>query len=171
MGTPIAHSARIADLLARIDEATTRFAGRLERAGDRAARADVGWSPAQVGAHVAMVNDSLASVIDGTTSGAVPAAEDFKERSWPDIVGQVPARNEAPARFVPPATVTAAAALEQLHQSVAHLRRAVSSLTPERGAYCFTNRVVGTITLYQTAEFAVAHMIRHNQQAKRILGE
>jgi len=34
-----------------------------------------------------------------------------------------------------------------------------------------TNAVVGTINVYQLAEWATAHIARHNKQAKRILGE
>lgn len=164
-----AHSERIAEILSRLDETATRLATSLERAGERAERASTGWTPAQVGAHVALVNESLASVIDGTGSGAGPAPADFKERAWADVVSQVPARNEAPARFVPPSRVSAADAVAQVQRSAARLYDALAGLTPERGAYCFTNRAVGTITLYQAGEFAIAHMIRHNQQAKRLL--
>jgi hypothetical protein len=81
----------------------------------------------------------------------------------------VPARNESPARFLPPASVAAGDALDQFGQSVSHLARAIESLTPDRARYCITNRTVGTITLYQAGDFAIAHMIRHNMQAKRVL--
>jgi hypothetical protein len=143
---------------------------RLESAGDRAEQAATGWTPAQVAVHVAMVTENLASVIDGTASGATPPAADFREREWADVVRDVPARNEAPARFQPPATVTRVEAASRFEQSTAHLARAIETLTPERARHCITNRVVGTISLYQAGEFAIAHMIRHNQQLKRILG-
>jgi hypothetical protein len=164
------HDRRIADLLGRLRDTSTRFMKRLESAGDRAEQAATGWTPAQVAVHVAMVTENLASVIEGTLPGATPAAADFHEREWADVVRDVPARNEAPARFQPPATVSRDDATSRFQQSVSHLARAVETLTPERACHCITNRVVGTITLYQAGDFAIAHMIRHNQQLKRILG-
>jgi hypothetical protein len=163
------HQTRIADILTRLHETSTRFSSRIAAAGSRAEQAPAGWTPAQIAAHVAMVNDNLASVIDGSLQGAMPAAEDYQERPWPEVVRNVPARNEAPARFHPPATVAAADALQQFGQSVSHLARAIEALTPVRARYCISTKAVGTITLYQAGEFAIAHMIRHNQQAKRIL--
>ena len=166
-----AHAARVADIVARLDETAGRFAARLERAGDRGQLAATGWTPAQIGAHVAMVNDSLASVIDGSGPGAVPPAEGFVERAWTDIVSLAPERNEAPARFVPPVTVAIDDAVSHFRSSTAKLRGALSGLTPERSGLCFTHRLFGAITLYQVGDFAIAHMIRHNNQAKRVLGE
>jgi hypothetical protein len=163
------HQTRIADLLTRLQETSTRFSSRISAAGSRAEQAPEGWTPAQIAAHVAMVNDNLASVIDGSLQGAAPPAEDYQERPWSEVVGNVPVRNEAPKRFHPPATVAAAEALQQFGQSVSHLARAIEGLTPDRGRYCITTKAVGTITLYQAGDFAIAHMIRHNQQAKRIL--
>jgi hypothetical protein len=165
------HGARVADILSRFDETSGRLLARLEQAGERGEWADSGWTPAQIGAHVAMVNRSLASVIDGSGPGASPPAEGFVERAWPDIVRNVPERNEAPARFVPPPSTSLASAVTDLRSSTAALRDALSRLTPERSRYCFTHRLFGTINLYQVGDFAIAHMIRHNQQAKRVLGE
>jgi hypothetical protein len=167
--TDATHDLRITDLLGRLRETGSRYASRLENAGARAEQAETGWTPAQVAVHVALVNKNLASVIDGSLPGAVPPAADFQERAWSDIVRGVPARNEAPARFHPPAVVTAGDAAATVHQSVAHLSRAIETLTPERARMCITNRAVGTITLYQAGDFAIAHMVRHNQQLKRIL--
>ena len=163
------HGARIADLLTRLNETRTRFSTRLSAAGSRAERAAHGWTPAQIAVHVALVNHNLASVIEGSVDAAKAPAQDYQERAWADVVRDVPERNEAPARFRPPASVAAGDALEQFDQSVSHLARAIEALTPDRGRYCITNKAVGTITLYQAGDFAIAHMIRHNQQAKRIL--
>ena len=164
------HSARIADVLGRLKETTDRFAARIEAAGPRAEQAASGWTPAQIAVHVAMVNDNLAGVIEGSLPGAAAAADGFQERDWAEVVRDVPARNEAPSRFHPPATVAAADAVRQFRDSAAHLSRAIEALPPERAKLCITNRAVGTITLYQAGDFAIAHMIRHNQQAKRVLG-
>jgi hypothetical protein len=125
--------------------------------------------PAQIAVHVAMVNDNIAGVIDGSVAAAAPPAEGFVERAWRDVVRVVPARNAAPPRYHPPASVSADDGLAHFRASIARLSAAIAGLTPERGRYCFTNRAVGQITLYQAGDFAIAHMIRHNQQAKRIL--
>jgi hypothetical protein len=52
------------------------------------------------------------------------------------------------------------------------MARALDTLTPARGARTgITHQIVGTISLYQLGEWATAHVIRHNRQAKRVLGE
>jgi hypothetical protein len=165
------HTTRIADLLSRLSEATSRFTARLERAGERGERTTTGWSPAQIGAHVALVNNSFASVIDGSAPVAAPPAADFTERDWAEIASAIPPALEAPSRLQPPSGVTTAEAVAMVRESAARLAAAITALTPERGAYCFNNRIVGTVTLYQTAEWAIAHTIRHNQQAKRLLDD
>jgi hypothetical protein len=163
------HTQRIDELLERLRETTTRFTSRIEGAADRAAPPDGGWSAAQIAAHVALVNESLASVIDGSAPGAAEPPDQFQERPWEAIARGVPVRNQAPARFVPPDEVTTADAMDQFRRSTAHLIAAVAGLSPERARHCFTSGVVGTISLYQAGEFALAHMIRHTQQAKRLL--
>ena len=168
--TEAMHAARINDILSRLQETSVRFTSRLESAGDRAEHAVTGWTPAQIAAHVAMVNHNLAAVIEGSRPAAAPPAADFRERDWADVVRDVPAKNEAPARFQPPAQVASAEAIAQFRDSVAHLARAIAALPSDRARYCIHNRVVGTITLYQAGDFAIAHMIRHNQQLKRVLG-
>lgn len=171
MQNPVSHSERVADLLTRLDEATARFTSRLERAGARAEQAETGWTPAQIAAHVSLVNDNFTSVIDGTAAVAAPPPESFTERAWSDVATGIPTRFQSPARFVPPESVSAADAVDMVRQSAARLRAALAALTPERGPHCFTNRIVGTVNLYQTGEWAIAHIIRHNQQAKRQLSE
>ena len=163
------HKARIQDLLTRLRETTDRFATRLENAGARAEQAAAGWTPAQIAVHVAMVNDSFAGVIDGSLPGAAAPPDGFQERVWSDVVRDVPPRNDAPSRYHPPAGVAAGDALRHFRESTARLSQALGTLSPERARLCITNRTVGTISLYQVGDFAIAHMIRHNQQAKRVL--
>ena len=171
MENSMSHTERITDLLARLDEATTRFVSRLERAGPRAEIATTGWSAAQIGAHVALVNDNFTSVFDGSNPAPQPAPEDFVERPWSAIVSGIPERFEASARFQPPADVSGADAVDRVRQSAARLAAAIAAVSPERGRYCFTNKIVGTVSVYQAGDWAIAHIIRHNQQAKRILGQ
>lgn len=166
-----AHGERIAELVRRLDEAAERLATRLENAGPKAEHASTGWSPAQVGVHVALVNDNFTSVFDGTNPAVGPAPADFQERDWSVIVRGIPSRFEAPKRFVPPDGVSATKAAEMVRTSAARLRAAIATLPPERGRCCLTNPIVGTISVYQAGDWAIAHIIRHNQQAKRLLGQ
>ena len=66
-----------------------------------------------------------------------------------------------------------AEAIAELEASGVRMARAFDMLTPERGTgFGITSQIVGgTITLYQVGEWATAHVIRHNRQAKRVLGE
>ncbi|MGQ0735873.1 MAG: DinB family protein [Acidobacteriota bacterium] len=162
------HESRIAAIRARLDETCSRVIARLETAASHRP-APGAWSAAQIAAHVAMVNDNLASAIDGSSPAAAPPPEGFVEREWTDIAKDVPARTQAPPRFTPPDDVTFEDGLGALRQSVARLHGAIGGLSPDRAVYCITNRVVGSISLYQAGEFAIAHMIRHNQQAKRLM--
>jgi len=171
MQTSSAHADRITQLLTRLDEATSRFTQRLERAGARAEQAESGWTPAQMAAHVAMVNDNFTSVIDGSAGVATEAAADFAERPWQEVATAIPEKFEAPSRFTPPPSISAAEAVGLVRDSAARLREALAGLSAEHGARCFTNRLVGTVTVYQAGEWAIAHIIRHNQQAKRALGD
>jgi DinB superfamily len=171
MSDRVGHAERIADLLERVDQASSRLAARIEDAGDRARLATTGWSPAQIGAHVAMVNREFAALIDGSAPQAGPAPDGFVERSWSEIAKGIPERVEAPSRVAPPAEISGQEAAARVRQSATRLRTAIAGLSPDRARYCVTSRVVGTITLYQVGDWAVGHMIRHNQQAKRILGQ
>jgi len=54
---------------------------------------------------------------------------------------------------------------------IAKMARAFDTLTLERGRLGITHSLVGTINIYQLAEWATAHIARHNKQAKRVLGE
>jgi hypothetical protein len=166
------HGERVAGLGAAFDEAIGRFITRLERAGAAAAAAppDGGWSAAQVAWHVALVNESFARLI-ASGRGAVPAAEGFVEPDWRDIVEGMPSRLNAPSRVTPPDIVDSGEALARLRASAEHMRAAIVALTPERGVMCIHSDIVGTISIYQVAEWATAHAIRHNRQAKRALGE
>ena len=53
------------------------------------------------------------------------------------------------------------------------MARALDAVTPDRGAgLCITSPIVGgAINLYQVAEWATAHVIRHNKQAKQVVGK
>jgi uncharacterized damage-inducible protein DinB len=154
-------------------EAHGRFTARLKAASADAAERpgeDGGWSPAQIAWHVAAVNLAFAALLSGERP-APPLPDDFSERSWDDISSAMPAKLEASGRSVPAPSVKMADALAALEASGDKLDAALSGLSPDRGSRLgITHPAVGTVSLYQVGEWAVAHTIRHNAQAKRVLG-
>jgi hypothetical protein len=168
------HDARIGSIVFSFEEAMTRFRGRMSSADPAAAErvpAGGGWTPSQVAAHVAMVNTSFASILDGSRPAAQPAPEGFVERSWAAIAGGMPEKLEAPSRVHPPAEVSRDAAVELLAASETRLAAALRALDAERARLTIESPIVGgRVSLYQVGEWAVAHVIRHNKQVKRLLG-
>ena len=154
--------------------AMDRFLARLENADEAVAErvpADGGWTPAQIGWHVAKANAVFAGVLNGTIPAAEPAPPDFVEPEWPPIVQRLSGRLQAPEGFHPPEGVTHADAVARLKRSKEAVRAALAGLTPERGAgFVLRSPLAGsTLSLYQLGEWATAHVIKHNVQVKRLL--
>ena len=167
------HDERIAQVRRTFREAHARFTARLKAAAPDAAERtpeDGGWSAAQIAWHVAAVNTAFAALLSGERP-VPPLPPDFSERSWEDISTSIPVKIEPTGRSIPPAAVRMADALAALDTSAEKIDAALSVLTPDRGSsFGVTHGAVGTISLYQVGEWATAHTIRHNVQAKRILG-
>ena len=168
------HLGRVRQLRESFAEANERLVARLrgasdEAAGHAAAGGMVGGADrlARRGRH-----DAVCGLISGDVAGAQPLPDDFRERAWPEVVAAIPPRLQAPAALAPPPGVRRDEAISALEAAGMRMARALDSLTPERGARMgITSAVVGTITVYQIGEWATAHVIRHNRQAKRVLGE
>ena len=168
------HLARVRHLRESFAEANERLVARLRKASEEAAHhpTNGGWSAAQIGWHVAAVTTRFARIMSGDLDTAQPLPADFREREWGAIVAAMPPRLIAPAAAVPPAVVGRDEAIAALEAAGTTMARALDTLTPERGGRLgITHPIVGTITLYQIGEWATAHVIRHNRQAKRVLGE
>jgi len=167
------HEARISRTRQQYREAHDRLVARLSGVPVEAAErppADGGWSAAQIGWHVAAVDAAFAALISGARP-SLSLPKDFTERSWQDIAETTPVKLEATGPSVPPEVVTLGDALAALDASAQKVDAALQGLTPERGArFGVTHRSVGTVSLYQVGEWAVVHTIRHNAQAKRVLG-
>jgi hypothetical protein len=166
------HLARVRHLRESFAEANEHLANRLRAATDEQAERRNGgaWSAAQIGWHVATVNARFAVLIAGDVPAAVPLAADFAERPWSTIAAAIPEKLEAAAAARPPGPVTRHDAIAALEASALKMAQAFDTLTPERGAGVgVTNRVVGTINLYQVGEWSVSHVWRHDAQAERSL--
>jgi hypothetical protein len=171
-----AHSERIARITRDFSAALDRLIARLESVDPAAAerpRADGGWSAAQIGWHVATVNMAFAGMLVGAvTRGVAPAPAGFVEPAWSEVAARVPPRLDAPSGSRPPAGVTRIDAVQRLRSSGELMRRALAGLTPERGAgFILQSPIVGTISMNQVGEWATAHIMRHNAQAKSVLGK
>ena len=71
----------------------------------------------------------------------------------------------------PPPDVTCSQAIADLEAAETRMLAALDRLGPERASsYGITSPIVGAINLYQVAEWATAHTIRHYRQAKLTLG-
>ncbi len=168
------HATRTTRLRESFGEANERLLSRLRDASDEAAERSPagGWSAAQIGWHVAAVTTRFAGIISGDVSAAMPVAESFRERAWTDVVGAIPDRLDAPGPTVPPEDVRREDAIAALEAAGALMGLALEGLSPERGERMgVTHPIVGAISVYQIAEWATSHVIRHNRQAKRVLGQ
>lgn len=167
------HDSRIARMRRQFDEAMTRFLARLDAAGPPGEQPrPEGWNAAQIAWHVAKVNESFAGLIAGSIPGPEEAPADFRERPWPEVVSGIPSKIIARGPSVPPPDVRMSDALERLRASADQVRAAFASLTPERGGgFILRTLITGPISVYQIGEWATAHVIRHNAQAKAVLGK
>lgn len=167
-----AHLSRIRHLREAFAEANEHLVNRLRAAADADAerRDGDGWSAAQVGWHVATVTTRFAALLAGELSTASPLDPDFVERPWSTVAAGIPVKLQAAASAQPAGPITRHDAIAALEASAVKMARALDTLTPERGARMgVTNKLVGTITLYQVGEWAVSHVWRHDAQAGRAL--
>lgn len=167
------HDERIARTRASYREAHARLVKRLTDAPAEAverAPEGGGWSAAQIGWHVAAVDASFAGLVSGERPGAQPLPDGASERPWAEIVKGMPEKIEAGKRVQPPAEVRRGEVLTALAGAAEKLDAALAGLDPERARHAITHPAIGTVTLGQFGDWATAHTIRHNAQAKRVLG-
>ena len=168
-----APASRLEGILAAFDQANRRLVARLSGASDAEAVQvpdGGGWTPAQIGAHVAAFNSLLASVVSGAAPGAEQASDGFVETPWAEKLPGLQGRLEAPGLLQPPPGVTKQAALQALADGAAQVAAAFGGLTEARARMTFTYPRVGTLSLPQVGEWMIGHTIRHNAQLKRVLG-
>ncbi len=159
---------RAATILARFNAAHHTLAVKLrdlpaataEQPPDQEA-----WSAAQIGWHVAQVNEWIAGVLTGSTGSAQPVPSGFKETF---NATTLPTKIKTSSALEPPPVVGRDVALERLRASGQHMSKAIASLTPERGGgFCVEMRF-GILSLFELAEFAAGHVNRHVAQLARV---
>ncbi len=159
---------RATTILARFNAAHTALLGKIRElpadVGEHHPSAE-GWTPAQIGCHVALANEWTAGVLLGTTPLAQPAAAGFAERF---NAANVP-WNTKTFPLDPPNVISCDNTMERLRASGHHLSRAIASLTAERGAGFCVTLPWGTLSLFELAEYTVAHVSRHASQLDRAL--
>jgi hypothetical protein len=158
---------RAAAILVRFNAAQRALVGRLREMPAAAAEEAPGagaWNAAQIGWHVALTNNWAAGVLLGSAPAAQPAPAGFRERF---SLSSVPASLKTVPAFEPPAVVGRDAALEKLCASGQLVTKAMASLTPERGAGYTVTLMYGTMSLFEFADFAAAHIARHVAQVDR----
>ena len=169
------HLARVRQLRASFAEANERLVARLRRVTDEAASRNPsgGWTAAQIGWHVATVNNRFAGLISGEIAGAARLPDSFVERPWQEIAAAIPDRLKAPEALAPAPAVTRHDAIAALEAAGMRMARAFDTITPDRGSMMGISSPIvgGAINVYQIGEWATAHIMRHNRQAKRVLGE
>ncbi|HEV3484858.1 MAG TPA: DinB family protein [Vicinamibacterales bacterium] len=165
-----AHSTRIQTSATAFKTAAESFVSALERLSDESATTqpkDGGWTPAQIGMHLALSNELFAGILTGAVPMAQPAAADFSEDA--QVFSRVPNKITTFPTLVPPAGVQRAEAIERLRRANQQVLSAIQSLPEDRAVGHCVQLPFGTISLYQFADFTGAHMVRHTAQLQRAL--
>lgn len=165
------HESRINNAINSLDAATASIVKVLEGLSGDAARTAPqggGWSPAQVGLHVAMTNELFAGILTGAVPMSKPAPAGFAED--PDVFSKAPSKIKTPDPLEPPsAGVTSANAVARLRSAQTTTLSALKTLAPDRASGYVIELPLGVITLYQAAEFLGPHTSRHIAQIQRCL--
>lgn len=157
---------RAAGILARFTAAQTTLLTKLREMPPGAAQLQTDeehWSAAQLGCHVALTNELIASVITGARPMAEPAPSGFQESFKGGSTGMV----KVFPTLQPPEIVGRDAALERLRLSGQHMCKAIASLTPERGSGYVVSLPFGTLSLFELADYTADHVARHAASVER----
>jgi hypothetical protein len=157
---------RAAGILARFTAAQTTLLTKLREMPPGAAQQQIDdehWSAAQLGCHVALTNELIASVITGDRPMAEPAPPGFHESFAGGATGMV----KVFPTLQPPEIVGRDAALERLRLSGQRMCKAIASLTPERGGGLVVALPFGTLSLFELADYTANHVARHASYVER----
>lgn len=163
-------STRIQASAAAFKAAADAFVAELERLTDETAAVQSkgdGWTPAQIGMHLALSNELFAGVLTGAVPMAQPAPSAFAED--PHVFSRVPAKITTFPSLEPPAGVKRSEVLERLRLANQQMLQAIEALPADRATSQCVQLPFGLITLHQFAEFTGAHMIRHTVQLQQVI--
>ena len=162
------HQQKMEEKVEAFKAAMERFIATLEGGRERAQPPeDGGWNAAQVGWHIARSNELLSGALTGAVPMAQPLPAEFQEDQ--EIFSKFPAKVQTFPQLEPPDGVTLSDALASLRASIDTTVGAFRSLTEERAKGHFVQFPMGPLTMYQFADFTVAHVSRHQQQLERCL--
>jgi hypothetical protein len=166
-----AHADRVNRLLESLRGATQQITTTLERASEDAAQhcpKQGQWSATQIGYHVALTNEWFAGAFS-RTGVTLPflGESDFDDESW--NLDAPPVGVQAPGLLEPPARVTRREAVDKIQSSAERLAPFLAQLTSEDGSAMCVTVPWATISLYQLAEWAGGHALRHLRQMRRAL--
>lgn len=165
------YESRINNAINSLQESTTGIVTLLQGLSDDGARSvpqGGGWSPAQVGLHVAMTNELFAGILTGGIPMSKPAPAGFVED--PEVFSKAPSKIKTPDPLEPPASgVTRTDAIARLRSAQSTAVSAVKTLAPDRASGNVIELPMGVITLYQAAEFLGPHTSRYIAQIQRCL--
>lgn len=126
-----------------------------------------GWTPAQHTGHLALTADVFRGAILGGPAccGVEPyvGASDFPDDAWSM---DTPPPAVAPPIIVAPATITRREATDHLRTAIRQLSPVIRAMTPERGRMA-VRLPWAVVSVYQMAEWASGHTIRHITQVNR----
>jgi hypothetical protein len=162
------HQNRIHATVTAFVSAADAFIAAIEQLNDTAAvhpPSGGGWTPAQIGWHVASANEYLAGILTGAIPRAHPAHEGFQED--PHVFSGLPSKIKTFPSLEPPAGATRSQAVAKLRESTAQMIQAIEGLSVERAAGEVIDFPFGVISLYQLAEFVTRHVARHQAQLQR----
>ena len=164
----VAHASRIQASASAFKTAAATFDEKLNRLSDVAATTAPkagGWTPAQIGMHLALSNELFAGILTGAVVMAQAVPDGFTEDSA--VFSKVPTKITTFPSLEPPDGVTRAEAVERLRRANEQVVAAIEGLSDQRGGGHCVQLPFGTISLYQFADFTGAHMIRHTAQLER----
>jgi uncharacterized damage-inducible protein DinB len=167
-----AHSTRIQVSATAFKTAADTFVSSLERLSDDAATAkpkDGGWTPGQIGMHLALANELFAGILTGAVPMAQTAPAGFAED--PQVFSRIPNKITTFPSLVPPDGVKRDEALDRLRRANDQVFAAIQSLPADRAASQCVQLPFGAISLYQFADFAGGHLVRHAAQLQRALAD
>ncbi|MGH9411115.1 MAG: DinB family protein [Vicinamibacterales bacterium] len=163
------HAQRVTAAAEAAEIATATYLAFLDAMPERETMRPLagGWTPAQHAGHLALTADVFRGAILGGPAccGVEPFAgsSDFPDEAWSM---DTPPPAVAPPIIVAPSTITRREASAHLRQAIAELSPAIRAMTLDRGRMA-VQLPWAVVSVYQMAEWASGHTIRHITQVNR----